>query len=307
MTAFKKPARTAAYLVDQWVARGLAIPDRVRAERYLSTIGYYRLSAYTLPFQVGNPNHQFKPDASFVDVLDLYVFDRQLRLQVMDAIERIEVAIRARLNNHMSHKYGPHWYLQESLFKYSYNHKWLLAYIERETQRSKETFLRHYKRKYTSPRLPPGWMMVEILTYGQLSVLYDNLANTRDKKEIAGKFNIPAELLRSWMQAISYVRNLCAHHSRLWNRELGNAPKVPQRTPGNWIQLPITVADPRINTNKRLYLLLVIIEYLLRQINPGSSWHERLYCLMRDNPGVSKPHMGMPDDWHTDPFWRLPI
>jgi len=98
MTTFNKPARPASYQVNQWISRGLDVPDLARAERYLQSVGYYRLSAYTLPYQVGKPNHKFKKGASFPDVLDLYVFDRQLRLLVMDAIERIEVAIRAHFN-----------------------------------------------------------------------------------------------------------------------------------------------------------------------------------------------------------------
>ena len=306
MSIFDKPAFSADQHIAQWAERGLAIPDRTKTEHYLSVISYYRLSAYTLPFQVGNPDHHFKSDTSFNDVLDLYVFDRELRLLVMDAIERIEVAIRSHINNHMAIKYGSHWYLDETHFKRTYNHKGLLADIERQCRRkTKEVFLKHYVEKYTSPRLPPSWVVVELLTYGQLSIVYDNMARATDQKIIARQFNTHAELLRSWMQSISYIRNVCAHHSRLWNRELGNAPKVPHTPPDNWIRTLGTVADSQINPNKRLYLLLVVIEYLLQAANPESEWHKRLYDLMQKHPNVSKAHMGMPEDWHEDSFWRL--
>lgn len=305
MTTYTKSALTTDQHIEQWQQRGLQVPDHEKARHYLNVISYYRLSAYSLPFQIGNPDHHFKKDTKFDQFLDLYVFDRELRLLVMDAIERIEVAIRCQLGNYMALQYGPHWYLDESHFIRSYTHKELLADIEKHCQRKKEIFIKHYATKYTEPRLPPGWVVVELLTFGQLSTIYDCLASARDQKAIVGAFKTHAELLRSWMQSISYIRNICAHHSRLWNRELGNAPKVPQKNPENWIALPIKLADPNIKPNKRLYLILVILEYLLQTVNKESQWHLRLHELLQKHPSISKTHMGMPDDWFKDPFWRL--
>lgn len=305
MTAFTKPAIPVSAQLQLWIDRGLIVADQANAENYLFTIGYYRLSAYSLPFQNGNPDHQFKSGVSFDDIHKFYIFDRELRLLVLDAIERIEVAFRSQFNNHMALSYGAHWYLDEAHFTPKYDHKKLLASIESEMGRSKETFLRAYLKKYTTPRLPPSWMVTELLTFGQLSRVYDKLAQASDQKAIARGMNTPAELLRSWMQAISYIRNTCAHHSRLWNRELGTAPMVPKKPKGPWISMPITVADPLVNPHKRLYLLLAILEYLLQAVNPTSTWHERLKDLMDRNPQISKAHMGMPDDWVDDPFWRF--
>lgn len=305
MSTFNKPPFSSQQHIQQWIDRGLEVPDRQRAEHYLSVISYYRLSAYSLPFQVDNPVHHFRPGITFDRILELYVFDRELRLLVMDAIERIEVAIRSQLNNHMSLEHGAHWYLDERHFVSTYDHKALLSNLERECRRSKETFIKHYREKYDSPRLPPSWVITEILTYGQLSKVYDNLSSFRDLKAIAKCFNTTAELLRSWMQSISYIRNVCAHHSRLWNRELGNAPKAPKRPRTNWIAEPVTLTDPGVNPNKRLYLALAIIETLLQSVNPESTWHWRLKDLMDRYPDVSRAHMGMPDDWDGDPFWRF--
>jgi abortive infection bacteriophage resistance protein len=304
MAKYNKIAFSHEEHIEQWQERGLIVSDPDKAIHYLSVINYYRLSAYTLPFQVQNPDHHFIENTKFEDILDLYVFDRELRLLVMDAVERIEIAIRSHLNNYMSLTYGPHWYLDESHFIHTFAHKELLAGIEKYCQKKKEVFVKHYMEKYCEPRLPPGWVVIEILTFGQLSSMYDCLASAHDQKTIAKSFNTHAELLRSWMQSISYLRNICAHHSRLWNRELGNAPKVPKKTE-NWIKIPITVSDPNIKPTKRLYLLLVIVEYLLRAINPGSSWRKRLLELMQIHPNISKAHMGMPENWHDDPYWQV--
>jgi len=304
MTEYLKQAFSHEQHIEQWQTRGLLVPDHEKASHYLGVINYYRLSAYTLPFQVGNPNHHFKKDTNFDDILDLYIFDRELRLLVLDAIERIEVAIRSQINNYMSINYGPHWYLDEAHFTHSYTHKELLADIEKHCQRKKEIFVKHYMEKYSEPRLPPGWIIIEVLTFGQLSTIYDCLANAHDQKAIAKNFNTHAELLRSWTQSISYIRNVCAHHSRLWNRELGNAPKVPKKS-DNWINTPISVADPNVRLTKRLYIMLVIIEYLLQAVNKDSAWHTRLYELMLKHPNVSRAHMGMPNNWFEDNFWRI--
>ena len=72
-------------LVDRLVDRGLDVPDRDRAHRYLRHIDYNRLSPYTIPFQQGRPDHMLCEGTSFDSLLDLYVFDRALRLVIMDA------------------------------------------------------------------------------------------------------------------------------------------------------------------------------------------------------------------------------
>lgn len=306
MTVFNKPTFSIPEHIDQWQERGLSIPDRPRAERYLSVISYYRLSAYTLPFQTGNPNHHFKPGSNFSDVLDLYVFDRQLRLLILDAVERIEVALRAKLTNVLSAHHGPHAYLNPEIFDTRYDHTWLLAQVRQKCDNSQaEPFIKHYRDKYTDPDLPPIWMVMEILTFKEVSVLLSYLRIREDKQAIAGFWGLPDTVLLSWFRAISDLRNVCAHHARTWNREFGSRPLVPRRLPVRWPNLEPPLADPRINPTRRLYYLLVVIETFLRKINPGSTWHIRLYDLLAAHPRVSRAHMGMPDNWAEDPFWQF--
>ncbi len=114
---YGKPALTHDELVDRWVQRGLEIPDRARALRYARHLGYFRLSPYTIPFQLNGSTHQFRRGVTFDDVLDLYVFDRELRLLVMDALERVEVAVRSALTDHMSTAGGgPYWWIDPVTF-----------------------------------------------------------------------------------------------------------------------------------------------------------------------------------------------
>jgi len=154
MTIFNKPPFSISEHISQWISRGLLIPDLARAHRYLSVISYYRFSAYTLPFQVGDPEHHFRAGTTFEAVLDLYIFDRQLRLLILDAIERIEVALRARMTNVLAENHGSYAYLKKDIFDTRYNHDWLIRQIRRKCDDSQaETFIKHYRAKYTDPDL----------------------------------------------------------------------------------------------------------------------------------------------------------
>lgn len=114
---FTKPPKTFAEQVELLVSRGMEIEDPERAERYLSHLNYYRLAAYWLPCEQDHSTHSFKSGTSFNTVLAHYIFDRELRLLVMDAIERLEVSLRTRWAYHLSHSYGPHAHLNGNIFK----------------------------------------------------------------------------------------------------------------------------------------------------------------------------------------------
>lgn len=130
---YDKPPMTLDELVQRLMERGLLVPDQPRARRYLRHIGYYRLSPYAIPFQHEGPEHLFRPGVSFDDLLGLYVFDRSLRLLVMDALERIEVAVRAALTDHMATSTDDaHWYADARHFRDRRRHQKLLHLI-RET------------------------------------------------------------------------------------------------------------------------------------------------------------------------------
>lgn len=311
MTAYNKPVLSSRQHIEQWQARGLGVPDADKACHYLDAISYYRLSAYSLPLQQGNPDHHFRPGAVFDDLLDLYIFDRELRLLILDAVERVEVALRACMTNVLAGHHGSHAYLDTSVFNTHYNHHWLLEQIESKCNDSRaELFIAHYRRRYTSPALPPIWMVMEILTFKEVSVLFSNLRLKEDKQAISQFWGVPDALLRSWFRALSDLRNVCAHHSRVWNREFGSRPQQPRKPLPGWPDLsPVVVmaeeGEQQIDPTKRLYMMLVVTEYLLRRVNPESDWHQRLFALLEKHPNVSRAHMGMADDWFKDPFWRL--
>ncbi len=118
LQAYNKPPLTIEEQIELLIERGLSVPDKERAVHYLRYISYYRLSIYARFFQYsGSTEHQFRSGTSFDDILTLYTFDRELRLLVIDAIERIEVALRGTISYEFSIVAGANWYANSDLFK----------------------------------------------------------------------------------------------------------------------------------------------------------------------------------------------
>lgn len=268
-------------------------------EHYLTYIGYYHFSAYALYFQTPSReknaqglDKQFKSGTTFEAVLNLYIFDRELRLLMMDAIERIEVAFRACIVNEMSMRFGSHWYMQPACFDAWFRHAEFILDLEKDYNikrdpRGKpmlgnqhhETFINHYFSTYTDPYLPPSWMVGETLSIGKWSLLYKHIHEASARKAIASKFNMDEYYLKKFMHTLTYIRNLCAHHARLWNRKVVIKPIHFKRQK----QLGLS--------NDQLAAQVVIIYDLLKIIAPGNHWIERFKSLM-DHHSPDLPAMG---------------
>ena len=308
---FNKPALSLPQQLQKWKSRGLAIPDANRALHFLRFIGYYRLSAYALQYQqLSLPDKPFQPGTSFEDILKLYVFDRELRLVVMDAIERIEVAFRICLVNEMSVGHGPHWFMDTKHFKPPpsrptpgpfFDHTKFLDKVDEELgiprmakspmRPHNEVFINHYYTKYGDPYLPPAWMVFEVLPMGRMSQVFANLRDVNDRAAVAAPFGVDEQVLQSWLHCLSYVRNVCAHHRRLWNLQLVIKPTIAKK-----LVALVPVKD-------RFYALAVIVHYMLGITAPKSRWHERLSHLLETRPVADLGTMGFPATWRSEPFW----
>ena len=312
---YRKPALNSDEIIDRLVARGLLVDDRARARRYLRHIGYYRFSPYLIPFRAERTVEALRRGTTFDQVLDLYVFDRSLRLLVMDAVERIEVAIRSALTDHMSvHQGGPFWYLDSEHFRDPRKHHDLLEMIRKECRdqmlRNAEkplgefahsSALEHYLTTYRSPGLPPSWLVAEMLSLGQLAKMIANLKRISDVQAVAQAVGVTAPLLLSWLRTYVRVRNICAHHGRLWNVGLGVYPAIPASQDVGWVDTDVFAS--RADRAKRLYPVLVSLQTVLAVVSPRSSWARRLKELLERHPDVPLRGMGIPDDWQDDLFW----
>lgn len=281
-------------------SRGLEIPDKNRALHYLSKISYYRLRAYMLPFQSpDDTEHKFRTGTSFDDILNLYIFDRELRFLIFDAIERIEIAIRTQIIYQYSIEYGFDFYCNKSLYHDETIFEQTLESLIQEIDRSHEIFLKHFRTKYFEEKYPPSIMALEVSSFGTLSKLFRNLKMCRAKKRVAQSFSVSPYILESWMQSTTYIRNIVAHHARLWNRKLTTRPTLLEFVPKDRVWL----SSNDIPANK-LYAFCACIMYLKKTINPGTSFGKRLTELVNRYPVVDVRQMGFPVNWKKEAIWQ---
>lgn len=294
---YKKKAFSLTQQIDQLKSRGLVIDDDIKAEAFLTNVSYYRLEGYWWPLQSDKVNHIFKPGSNFQAVVDIYEFDQKLRLLLFDAIEKIEICFRTRLIYQLSHAYGPWWFETSRLFKDTDKFKENLSLIDKELRKSREVFILEHNRKYKTPERPPSWKTLEILSFGHLSKIYTNLDNIPEKEDIAKSLSFPNSIfLESWLDSISLLRNLCAHHSRIWNRNLPRSPRIPKYFPSAWLN-----TLPKRN---KVYAFICCIKYLLNAINPANDFTTRLRELLINYPSIDPNAVGLELNWEKEPLWK---
>lgn len=278
--------------------RGLLFGNEAKAADYLSNISFYRLRAYTYPFQDNtDPDHPFIQKISFEEIISLYVFDRKLRLLIFDAMEKIEIALRAQIIYHYSLKHGAHWHIDPKHYRDGMRFATQMTDLQKEINRGSETFITHYHNKYTFPKEPPCWMSLEVSSIGLLSRIYQNLIKTDQKKEVANHFGIKdVNIFENWLFCFCSLRNICAHHGRVWNRRLVKIV-LPYNTANQFLQ------NQNIYTNK-LYATLSCVQYVLNIISPGNDFKDRLKQIMQNCPLHQEKEMGFPNKWELEPIWN---
>lgn len=296
---YNKPPLDLKQQVAQLKGRGMLFTDEREAERILARLNYYRLTAYWYPFYANPQTHDFQPGTRFDNVVAHYEFDRRLRLRVMDAIERFEIALRTQFAYQLAHKYGGWAYEDAGLFANLTRHTSRLNSLDRELGRSQETFIQHYRQKYTSPQRPPLWIVCEVMSLGLLSGFFDNLKQHADRKAIAQDFGLDELVLRSFAHHVTFIRNICAHHSRLWNRSFAITTKLPGHAPQE-LQESL---EPE--AHKKLYNTLVLLGYCLSRISDDGNWRQQVVGLIEKYPQIDVSAMGFPSDWRERPFWLV--
>lgn len=320
MTIYNKPYLSLEQQLQLLKSRGLNVTNDDLALGCLQRLGYYRLSGYWYPCRklIVNPKlskpqraDEFMFGAKFQDAIELYVFDKKLRLLILDAVERIEVAIRAEIA-YLLGKEDPFAYTNSSLLHGNFTKKidsktgktkhqeWLFKH-EQLINRSKEDFTEHYKYKYGLPL--PIWIAIELWDFGLLSTFYKGMT-VKDKSGIAKKYNITDwQVMESWLRSLNYVRNVVAHHNRLWNRNLIDQPKLAKKG-----EMPMF--NPFINNVhviSRIYIILCILAHFMQCIYPRSTWKKRIVDLIEAFPKtnfVDIQDMGFPKDWQQNLFWK---
>ena len=277
-------------------ASGMSFANENKALHLLEKIGYRRLSGYWHPLLADKQSHVFKPGVNFETAFNLYKFDRELRKITGAEIEKIEVAARAKMAYELSLTCNPFWIEDKNLFSSMENFQVTLDKIGEEYLRSNEEFILSFKSKYSNP-LPPADIVLEITSFGTLSRLYRNLKSSKVKRDIAKSFALPDVVFDTWLHSLASVRNMCAHHNRLWNSQMKIQPLSPRKPQNIWL------INNTVCTN-RIYYVLSMMIYLLNTVNPNHTFKQKLENLFLKYPNVDRAAMGFPANWRTEPLWK---
>jgi abortive infection bacteriophage resistance protein len=284
---FAKPGLNSHALVERMQGRGLSVPLPTEAITSLDRIGYYRLLIYMRPLQ-DITTKRFAPGTSFEDILVLYEFDRQLRLLCLDAIERIEVALRSAIVQNLAVVNGPHFYLNAVYF----SHASARDRFVNKVRGAEHLALTHYRNTYVRPPDPPIWAALEAVSFGVLSRLFADLS-LQNRKLVARSFGYDEKVLVSWFRTLTVLRNTCAHHNRLWNfRFMAYQPRVAKNLSGVF-----SVQDT-------FHARAVVLVALLSALGHANDWKARFVSHVNANPAKIQPAaMGFPSNWQTNQFW----
>ena len=305
-----KESRSIDEQIELLKQRGMLVGDEIFAARHLAHISYYRLKGYWWDMQSDRANHLFQPDSKLEDVITRYYFDKELRLILFDAIETIEITLRTKMIYHLSQSYGGLWYRDPRLFADVAFHTQHLKELIEEFLRSNEIFVKDYKRKHlvtdasgekTLDEHPDAWIIFEVATFGTLSKIYKNLNHQLPEKSAIANdmgLNLHNEL-SGWLEAISYMRNIIAHHSRIWSRNMVKRPCEIHNPRMTWLSRPLT----EVQQKKPFYVITAML-YLCNAIDEGHTFKEKLLALFEEYADVPIYKIGFFNRWKEEPIWK---
>lgn len=281
--------------------RGLIVNDENNAKKYLKNIGYYRLSGYFYSFRQKHPSQpknrldNFIAGSKFDDVKKLYIFDKKLRHLALDALERIEVALRTNICYTLG-EYGSVAYKNSQYFDDKFNHaEWLGNHQKLLDREKHSSFIKHHREYYDDI---PIWVVSEIWDFGTMSKLYKGM-HKDDKDRIAKLYHLKSGThLQTHLHAFNLIRNICAHYGRLWNRNMVFSANLKGLEP-----------EFRQLNSKNMFVYFCLMKRMLDVICPNSTWGERFLAVLNEFPkvqnnAISLGQMGVSVDPHTWQLWQ---
>ena len=279
----QQPPMTIDEQVENLKSIGLIVDDEEYAKKILNDISYFRLvKAYSLNLKP--KNGCYDKQTTFKEIVDLYLFNANFRQIIFPEIEKVEINVRCRVANFFAEQYGVLGYLQAENFADENYHAQFLKDINEEIGRnSKAPFVRNFRENYEGGNLPI-YALVEVFSFGTLSKFYKNMLN-KDKKAIAKSFGVGYTYFESWLESISYVRNICAHYGRIYNAKLSKTPILYKE----YTQVGIG--------NNRIYGVLLCLKHLLKNDVHWNLFVDKIELLFDKYQYVKISTMGFPENW----------
>lgn len=296
MYQYPKQILTIAQQIKSFVDAGMIITSQEDVERALKSVGFYRLRGYSFHLY-DNSTKKYVPGTKFEDILKLYQFDQKLSVLTFSMISKIEVALRVRLVEALL-VHGDALILQDSsIFKEKKMYWQNMSAIASEIARSNDVFIKHNFDNHEGE--VPVWAVVEVISFGTLSKIIKNLktgtgsaysilaANYQYTSKKGNLVNPSQKMFASWVQAVSVLRNMCAHNSRIYNRTIHTAPEI----------LNADKVTPS-SAHNGVYQILLAMKYLRSSDEEWTLFVDELDKLIQNNSRViSLTAMNLPIDW----------
>ncbi|MGL4599704.1 MAG: Abi family protein [Bacteroidia bacterium] len=314
---YSKPPLPISEQIELLRTRKLSIEtdaDLSTIEKQLNRISYQRLKSYFVSFYLPQTQtsfkKEFKPATSFAKIIQLYDFDFAMRLLIFDYTSQIEIALRTQLVNVYSLRYGATWFLNKENFDVKTinyttgydSHDDLISFIKTDCHKDCDhPFVKQYFDHYPIPpnaQLPPSWITMESISFGKLSKIYKQLKSSEEKRSIARFFGTIPSYLESWLAALSYVRNICAHHGLLWRRNLVKQPMLPTKKDRKLIEsnTPVDV--------RKLFVTLCCLQAMVKSSSIHNTLKLRLLTLFNQYPDIDIQRMGFYTNWDKEKIWN---
>ena len=269
--------------LENLINLGLIIDDEEEAKNFLNDVSYFRLiKAYSIGLK--KKNDKYNKNITFDMIKELYLFNSNFRQALFAQIEKVEINLRCRVANYFSCKYGNFGYENPDNFENEDYHANFISEINNEIDRNgKAAFVKNFRDNYETDKLPL-YALIELFSFGTLSKFYKNM-KTEDKKEIAKIYGVKYTYLESWIEHISFVRNICAHYGRLYNVNLSKTPALYKQYTKQGI------------TSVRVFATLICLSHILPKDRHWKDFVDLLETLFEKYPNVKIELMGFPSEW----------
>ena len=281
LISYTKPYATSAQRVAHLRSRGLIVARPNVAAHKIDMVGYERLRIYFLSRRQPNvPNRPFIPGTTYQNILRIYECDMLLQDACFAAVGQFELLFRNAISEVLSHAYGSHPYYELQAFRDSSANLSALQTFAKVFEKSKDQRAKHYRLTYNQPLMPPIWTMKEFLTFGTASWIFQYLSGPI-KTAIANQFGVPSDqVFSNWLSCLVDLRNICAHHDRLFNRSF-------QKQPAHLNRAALPIAPPQ-----KLKAILECLDYLLSQRGSQLDITTKVGNIIRRYPEIQPAEAG---------------
>ncbi|EIJ69282.1 Abi-like protein [Fusobacterium necrophorum subsp. funduliforme ATCC 51357] len=284
---YEKQHKTMEELLQIFIDRGMKVNKTDQALQRLSHINYYKMKEFAKPYYKRQTDGTYKYEKiAFEQVLNRFYQDKNLRVYLLHAIEKIEISFKTKIAYVLGRKHGAFGYLdfknwcnKDKFIKQHIVEKELtfkrrildLLEIPKKLKKEdkiincKNTIIQDFFEENPDCIFPPVWMVIEILTFGDVLNLYKWMSE-KNKEEIAKYYECGADEFETWLRTLKFIRNLCAHNSNVIDCIIETKPRIREE----WKKYLFAYKDKKgkeIVTNK-IGLVIIILEHLIGKVNP---------------------------------------